>query len=143
MVDRTTDDAALLALLSTPRRIALLGASPDERRPSNRVFRYLLAAGHHVLPVTPVAPQVAGVPCVPDIAAAAATWGQPPEVVDVFRAPPHLPAVLDEALESGAPWLWLQLGVVHEETIERALGAGLEVVVDRCIKIEAARLQDL
>ena len=143
MPDRSHDDAALAELLLTPRRIAMLGASPDASRPSHRVFVYLRRHGHDVLPVNPVAPDVEGVACVKDLAAATAHWGGPPDIVDVFRAPQHLPGIVDETIVSGARWLWLQLGVVHDGAIATALDAGLDVVVDRCIKVEHARLQEL
>lgn len=140
MPDRTHDDQALTALLSEPRRIAVLGASPDPARDSHRVFRVLRDAGHDVLPINPMAPDVAGTPCAKSLKDAVDRWGGPPDVVDVFRSPHHLPGIVEETIESGAKWLWLQLGVVHEAAIETALDAGLEVVVDRCIKIEMHRL---
>lgn len=139
-MDRTDDDAALRDLLASPRRIAVVGASDNPARASHRIFRFLQENGHDVLPVNPVATTVAGVPCVPDLAAAFAHWGQAPDIVDVFRAPEHVPAVVQDAVEAGAPWLWLQLGVVHEEAIKSAVAAGLNVVVDRCILVEAGRL---
>ena len=84
---------------------------------------------------------MAGVACVPDLQAAVDYWGAPPDVVDVFRAPDAVPAIVEETLRIGAPWLWLQFGVVHEAGIQAALDRGLEVVVDRCIKVETKRLQ--
>lgn len=140
MADRTHDDDAMRSLLQTPRRIALIGASPNPARDSHRVMAVLQRAGHDVIPVNPVADEVLGVACVPDLAGAAKTWGAPPEVVDVFRAPEHVPAIVDEALNVGASWLWLQLGVVDEASRDRAIAGGMEVVMDRCIKIEQARL---
>lgn len=140
MSDRTRDDDALRTLLERPRRIAVVGASDNPARDSRMVFRFLQAHGHDVLPVNPVADSVAGVPAVPDLEAARAHWGAPPEVVDVFRAPEHVPGVVEQALEVGAPWLWLQFGAVHDGAVRRALEGGMEVVVDRCIKVEVGRL---
>ncbi len=139
-MDRTNDDDALRALLHKPRRIAVLGASPNSDRASHRIFRHLKGRGHDVLPVNPVAPEVDGTPTVPDLKAAVAHWGAPPDIVDVFRSPEHLPPIVEEAIESGTTWLWLQLGVVHDQAIQRALEAELEVVVDRCMLVEDQRL---
>ncbi len=142
MTDRTRDDAALRTLLSAPRRIAVVGASPNPTRDSHRIFAFLKSQGHDVLPVNPVAEEVLGVPCVPDLAGARATWGEAPEIVDVFRAPEHLVAVAKEAVEVGAAWLWCQFGVVNEEANRVALDAGMDLVVDRCILVETRRLLD-
>lgn len=140
MADRTGDDQAMQELLGSPRRIAVVGASPDPQRDSHRIFVFLREQGHDVVPVNPVAKEVAGVEAAADLREAARRWGAPPHVVDVFRAPEHLPAIVEEAVEVGAPWLWCQLGVVHEQAVQHALEAGLDVVVDRCIKVEARRL---
>lgn len=140
MPDRSDDDEAKRNLLSTPRRIAVVGASGNPDRDSHMILVFLKGQGHDVLPVNPTVDEVAGVAAVPDLATAKEHWGQPPEVVDVFRRPEHVPAVVDDTLAVGAPWLWLQFGVVHDDAIEKALEAGLEVVADRCIKVETGRL---
>lgn len=140
MGDRTDDHDAIRSLLDTPRRIAVVGASDNPQRDSRRIFTYLRDKGHDVLPVNPAYDEVAGVATVPDLGAAAEHWGNPPEIVDVFRAPEHVPDVVDAAIAVEAPWLWLQLGVVHDEATQRALDAGMDVVVDRCIFQEAERL---
>lgn len=140
MTDRTQDDAAMAQLLAEPRRIAVVGASPHEDRASHRIFVFLKGRGHHVLPINPVADEVAGVKTMPDLQAAAAHWGAPPEIVDVFRRPEHLDQVVDETVEVKAPWLWTQLGVVDDGALEKAHAAGLEVVADRCILVETQRL---
>jgi predicted CoA-binding protein len=136
--DITRDDAAMGRMLEGRPRIAMVGASDNPARDSNRVFRYLVAHGYEVVPVNPVVPAVEGVPTVPDLKAAAA--GGPIAIVDVFRAPDAVPPIVEEAIAVGAKGLWLQLGVVNEPAIRRAVAAGLDVVVDRCIKIEHARL---
>ncbi len=140
MTDRTRDDAALRALLSVPRRIAVVGASPRPDRASHRIFVFLQGRGHDVLPVNPVADEVAGVKAVPDLQAAAAHWGAPPEVEDVFRSPEFLQETVEEALDVQAEWLWTQLGVVDQHALDVAHDGGLEVVADRCILVEAQRL---
>ena len=131
----TPEDALMKKLLEGSRRIAVLGASPRPDRASHRILAYLLSAGYDAIPVTPAADEILGIPCVPDLAHAG-----PVDLVDVFRAPEHLPGVVDEVIASKAPALWLQLGVVHEAAIARARAAGIEVVVDRCIMIDHRRL---
>lgn len=139
-MDRTDDDEALRDLLSTPRRIAVVGASPKPERDSHRIFVLLKERGHDVLPINPGAGEVAGVQALPDLRSAVAYWEAPPDIVDVFRAPEHLPGVVDDAIAAKAKWLWCQFGVVNEQATKEALGAGMEVVVDRCIKVEIRRL---
>lgn len=136
--DVTRDDAALRRLLDPSTRIAMVGASDNPSRDSNRVFHYLVRHGFTVIPVNPTTPTVAGVPTVPDLHAAAKLG--PIHMVDVFRAADQVGPVVEEAIQVGARSIWFQLGVVNPQAIERATKAGLEVVVDRCIKIEHARL---
>ena len=125
------DQTALMRrLLATSRRIAVLGASDRPDRDSHRIFRYLQAAGYDVVPVNPRVSAVAGVPAVPDLAAAG-----PVDLVDVFRRSEHVPGVVDEAIATAAPALWLQLGVVHDAATRRAREAGIEVVEDACIMV--------
>lgn len=116
----------------------MVGASDNPARDSNRVFRYLVTRGFDVVPVNPVAPAVEGIPTVPDLAAAAKAGRV--DMVDVFRAADAVPPIVEDAIAVGASSIWFQFGVIHEAGIQRALGAGLDVVVDRCIKIEVARL---
>lgn len=128
-------DDLMRRLLQGARRIAVVGASEKPDRPSHRIFRYLLEAGYDAIPVTPAAREVAGVKTFPSLAEAGSV-----DLVDVFRAPEHLPGVVDEAIAAAAPALWLQLGVVDDEAIAKARAAGLEVVEDRCIMVEHRRL---
>lgn len=140
MPDLTHDDAAVKALLARKPRIAVVGASDNPERDSNRIFAYLQRHGYEVLPVNPVAKEVHGVPAVPDLAAASAKWNGRIDMVDVFRAADAAPGVVKDAIAAGAKSVWFQLGVVNKEAIDAALAAGMEVVVDRCIKVEHARL---
>jgi len=130
-------DATLRKILSTPRRIALVGASAKPWRDSHHVMAFLLRQGHDV---TPVNPHLAGQaihdrPVVPDLAAAA-----PLDMVDVFRASRHVAGVVDDAIRLGAGIVWLQLGVIDHGAAQRARAVGLIVVMDRCPVIEARRL---
>ncbi|MEK6985834.1 MAG: CoA-binding protein [Candidatus Thermoplasmatota archaeon] len=138
MPDITRDDNALRALLARKPRIAMVGASDNPARDSNRVFAYLQKHGYNVLPVNPVAPVVLGVASVPDLPAAANLG--PVDMVDVFRASDQVMPIVEQAIAVKAKSIWFQLGVVNEPAIQKALAAGLDVVVDRCIKIEIARL---
>lgn len=138
MPDITHDDAALRTLLSAKPRIAMVGASDNPARDSNRVWKYMARAGYTQIPVNPVTPAVEGVPTVPDLAAAAKLG--PIDIVDVFRAPDQVEPVVDAAIAVKAKAIWFQLGVVNPVAIEKAKKAGLQVIVDRCIKIEHARL---
>lgn len=134
------DDAGIAALLRSARRIAVIGASAAPGRPSNGVFRSLLAAGYDAVPVNPAEQSVAGVPCHPTLAAAVAATG-PFEIVDVFRRREACPDHAREAVAAGARCLWLQLGLVSREAGRIAHEAGLAVVMDRCTLIEVERIQ--
>lgn len=139
MVDITNDDDALQAFLERPLRIAMVGASADPSRDSNRVFAYLRSAGYNVVPVTPKPDSVHGVEPVPDLAAAKAQLGEI-DLVDVFRAAPHTPAIVAEAAAVGAGGFWFQFNTVNDDAVAASVAAGMTTVVDRCIKIEHARL---
>jgi predicted CoA-binding protein len=136
--DITHDDAALRRLLFGRPRIAMVGASDNPARDSNRVFAYLQEHGYDVMPVNPMAPKVLGVPTAPDLKAASSLGRI--DIVDVFRAADQVGPVVEEAIAAKAKAIWFQLGVVNPAAIQRALDAGLQVVVDRCIKVEHARL---
>ncbi|MCA8924252.1 MAG: CoA-binding protein [Planctomycetes bacterium] len=129
MSEPNPDDATLRALLERVRRIAVIGASPDPSRPSHGVMRYLLGAGYTVIPVRPDGAEVLGVPSVASLAEVAPAV----DLVDVFRAPEHVPAIVDEVLALGIGALWLQDGVVHPEAAARARAAGVQVVMDDCM----------
>ena len=139
MPDLTHDDAAIRRLLSGKPRIAMVGASSNPARDSHRVFGYLQQHGYQVIPVNPTTPAVLGIPTVPDLKTAAKQGRI--DIVDVFRAADQVPPVVDEAIAVGARSLWFQFGVVNPPAIEKAKQAGLDVVVDRCIKVEHARLR--
>lgn len=136
--DITEDDQAVRRLLSSKPRIAMVGASDNPARDSHRVFAYLQNHGYAVVPVNPTTPSVQGVPTVPDLKAAAAKG--PIDIVDVFRAADQVGPVVDEAIQVKAKAIWFQFGVVNPPAIQKAVDAGLTVVVDRCIKVEHARL---
>jgi predicted CoA-binding protein len=124
-----------LRILDRYRRIAMVGLSSNPFRPSHFAAIYLLSEGYDVVPVNPRESQVLGRKSYPNLAAIPVQV----EVVDVFREPAAVPAIVEESIAVGAKVIWMQLGVIHEEAAERAHRAGLEVVMDRCMKIEHAR----
>jgi predicted CoA-binding protein len=126
------------ALLDSAKTVAVIGASDNPARPSYFVLRYLRTHGFDVWPVNPAHETIDGLRCYPSFRALVADKGVP-DIVDVFRRPEALPALVEEVVGVGAKALWLQYGVVNEEAIRRADAAGLTVVVDRCIKAEHAR----
>lgn len=119
------------------RRLAVVGLSPTPSRPSYRAMVHMKAFGYDITPVNPVADEVLGFTAVPDLAAAAEHG--PLEVVDIFRKVEDIPPIVDEAIALGAKVVWLQLGLQHPEAAAKARDAGLEVVEDRCIKMEHCR----
>lgn len=119
------------------RRLAVVGLSPNRSRPSYRAMVHMRANGYAITPVNPRCDAVLGVPCAPDLAAAAERG--PLEVVNIFRRVEDIPPIVDEAIALGARVVWMQLGLVEEASAERARAAGLEVVMDRCIKMEHCR----
>jgi predicted CoA-binding protein len=121
-------------LLQRFTRIAMVGLSADPSRPSYRVAVHLIAYGYDVCPVNPTIDEVLGIRAVPALADAG-----PLEIVDVFRRPSELPAVVDEAIALGARAIWLQLGLRDDAAGERARAAGITFVQDRCIKMEHCR----
>jgi uncharacterized protein len=124
-----------LRILERYRRIALVGLSSNPFRPSHFAATYLMAEGYDVIPVNPRESRILGRECYASLAEVPG----PVEVVDVFREPAAVPGIAEEAIRAGAKVLWLQLGVIHEEAAARARAAGLQVVMDRCMKIEHAR----
>jgi predicted CoA-binding protein len=125
-----------LAILRSTRSVAIVGASDNPARASYFVGTYLLASSDFtVWFVNPAAETVLGHPAFPSLEA----LPERPDLVDVFRKPADLPTVLDETLAVGARTLWLQLGLHDDEVAERGAAAGLDVVTNRCIKIEHAR----
>jgi uncharacterized protein len=125
-------------LLTETRTWAVVGCSPDPRRDSHQVARLLQARGFRVIPVNPNLDGVLGEPCYPSIGEIPADENV--EVVDIFRRADRAGAHVDEAIARGVRAVWMQLGVIDEPAAQRALDAGLEVVMDRCPAIELPRL---
>ena len=129
-------DAAIARTLSR-RHWAVVGCSPDPWRDSHDVAAFLLARGYHVVPVNPATDEVLGQRCYPDLASIPPTTSV--EVVDIFRRSSEAGAHVDEAIAIGARAVWMQLGVIDRAAAARARAAGLDVVMNRCPKIELPR----
>ena len=127
--------ALILGVLQRYKRIAMVGLSADSTRPSYFAATYLKDYGYEICPVNPAYEEVMGRKCYPSLA----DVPQPLEVVDIFRKPADVPAIVEEAIPLGAKVIWMQLGIINVEARQTALDAGLEVVMDRCMKIEHAR----
>ena len=137
----------LRRILGTCRTIAVVGLSPQWRRPSFFAAKYMQAHGYRIVPVNPAyANDTAGVlgqrcyASLADAAHALAEEGAAIEMVDVFRRPEQAAHVADEAIAIGAKSFWLQVGVVNEEAAARAAAAGLDVAMNVCVKVEHERL---
>jgi predicted CoA-binding protein len=136
---RTVPTEDLAQILRSTRTIAVVGASANPARPSHDVYRYLRATGQYTLyPVNPTITELDGDRAYPHLA----ELPEVPDLVDVFRRAEELPGVLDEvlALPQRPRTLWLQLGLIDEDVARRAREAGIAVVMDRCTKVEHARL---
>lgn len=117
------------------RRIAIVGLSSNELRASHFVGFYMQRHGYKIVPVNPRETEVLGEASYPSLA----DVPEPVGVVDVFRDPAAVPAIAREAVAMGAKFLWLQYGVISEEGVSIALDGGMQVIVDRCMKVEHAR----
>jgi uncharacterized protein len=135
MVDRFADPRTIRKIFGYARTVAVVGLSPNRLRPSFFVAGYLQYRGFRIVPVNPTAEEILGEKSYP-------TLREIPfkvDVVDVFRAPDAVPDIADSAVEIGARGLWLQFGVIAPEAAAAAAAAGLDVVMDRCMKIEHGR----
>ena len=123
-------------ILKESKTIAVVGLSANPGRDSHQVASYLKRNGYIIYPVNPNYEQVLGSRCytnlsdIPDAI----------DIVDIFRRPEHIPPIAGEAVKIGAKVIWMQLGIRNEEAAETARRAGLQVIMDRCIKIEHQRL---
>jgi predicted CoA-binding protein len=134
-------DDEIRAILSTPATVAVIGCSADPDRDSLRIAKLLRAKGFRVIPVNPqleaeALRQELGERCYANLE----SIPDRVDIVDVFRRPEYLPGIAEQAVRKGARILWGQLGVVNLEAAERARGASLTVVMDRCPAIEYRRL---
>ena len=136
------DPAVISEMLRTARTIAVVGMSDKTSRASHHIGRYLAENGYRVFPINPALREVLGMKCYPDLDAAQAAaqelTGAGIDLVDVFRAPEHVPAIVDDVIRLHIPFLWLQDGVQHDEAIARAEAAGVKCIQNDCIFREHA-----
>ena len=123
-------------LLHKVHTVAVIGLSPNADRPSFRVAQALQSFGYRIFPVRPLVENVLGEKAYPDLE----SLPEVPDIVDVFRAPEHVPAIVESCIKLGIKNLWLQDGVVHEAAALRARQAGITVVMDRCMFRDRAQL---
>ena len=129
------DPRTRLRIIREAESVALVGVSGNVLRSSNFVAAYLVRTPYRIYPVNPMYDEILGLQCYPSLA----DLPEVPDIVDVFRKPSALPGVVSEAIDVGAKVVWFQLGLRHDEAARTAIEAGLEVVQDRCLKIEHAR----
>ncbi len=123
-------------ILRNAKKIAVVGLSPKEDRPSKKVARYLMEHGYEIVPVNPGQQEILGKKCYPSIAEIPFDV----DVADLFLNASRVPDAVDQALKKGIKVIWMQLGIYHREAGEKAVSSGATVVMDRCIKMEHEKL---
>jgi uncharacterized protein len=130
------DDKRIKDILMAARTIAVVGASSKPLRDSHRIMQYLKREGYIVVPVNPTYQEIEGEKCFPDLASIQRSI----DIVDVFRNPEAVDAIVEEAIAVHVKTLWLQLGVVNAAAARKAEHAGLQVIMNHCIAIDHSRL---
>jgi len=130
------DIETIRRILKENRTIAVVGLSANWYRPSYFAAKYLQDQGYRIIPVTPTYDEILGKKCYPSLSEIPETV----DVVQIFRKPDDVPPIVEQAIKKGAKVVWMQIGVISEEAEKMANEAGLDVVMDRCMKIEHARL---
>ena len=140
---RMNSISELRQILGSCKTIAVVGLSPQWHRPSFFAAKYMQGHGYRVIPINPGATEILGERSYPSVTAAAealAAQGLKIDMVDCFRKTEDIGPLADEAIAVGARCLWQQIGVVNQVAAQKARDAGLDTVMDRCVKIEHARL---
>ncbi|HEY3606814.1 MAG TPA: CoA-binding protein [Pseudonocardiaceae bacterium] len=133
---RWQDPAVIERVTTQARTVAVVGVSPDPTRPSHGVAAYLHRNGLRVYPVNPAITELFGLTAYPSLA----DLPEPVDIVDVFRRPEYVTAIAEQAVAAGAGALWLQLGVINTKAATLAEAGGLDVVMDKRLRVEHARL---
>ena len=141
----SNDPALIDEMLGNARTIAVVGMSDKPNRASHQIGMYLAGKGYYITPVNPNLAAEMGIKCYPDLdaaqTAAQQSTGAGIDLVNVFRAPQHVPGIVDDVIRLGIRFLWLQDGVIHDKAVARARAAGVKCVVNDCIyRRHAARL---
>jgi predicted CoA-binding protein len=134
--DNDQNEALIQAILQSAKKIAVVGLSPKSNRPSYRVAQAMQQFSYQIVPVRPGVDYILGeqvYKSLQDIPFAV-------DLVNVFRAPEFIPAIVDDCIALNIPALWLQEGVIHEQAAQRAIDAGIQVIMDRCIYKDYLRL---
>ena len=131
------DPAIIDEMLRTARTVAVVGLSDKPSRASHLIGTYLASKGYYVTGVNPALVEVQGIRCYPDLnaaqTAAEQSTGSGIDLVNVFRAPEHVAAIVNDVIRLGIPYLWLQDGVIDEQAVARARAAGVKCVMNDCI----------
>lgn len=135
-VENMYDIERIGRILKENQVIAVVGLSANWYRPSFFAAKYLQDHGYRIIPVNPAYQEILGEKCYPSLL----EIPEPVDVVQIFRKPEDVPPIVEQAIKIGAKVVWMQLGVINWEAAKIAEGAGLDVVMDRCMKIEHARL---
>jgi uncharacterized protein len=135
MPEFNPEDEEIKAILAENRVVAVVGLSPKPERDSHRVAKYLQEHGYRIVPVRPKADEILGEKCY----ASLRDIPFPVDVVDIFRQVEAIPGIVEDAIAIGAKVVWMQLGLAENQSAQRAREAGLQVVMNKCIKIEHSR----
>jgi hypothetical protein len=125
-------------ILRGSKKIAIVGLSPKEKRDSNKVARYLMGQGYEIVPVNPGQKEILGEKCYKSLKEIPFRV----DMADLFLNPARIPPIVDQAIEIGVKVIWMQLGVVHNDAAERAREAGIQVVMNKCTKIEHKKISE-
>lgn len=136
MANLNTDEARMKAVLDNAETIAVVGHSDKPHRPSYRIAQYLRDVGYTVYAVNPTIDEVDGEISYPSLADVPVKV----DIVNIFRRSEFVSDIVDQAIEIGAGAVWMQFNVIDEDAAARAVAAGLDVAMDRCIKVEHIRL---
>ena len=134
--EKSANEDEITAILRQAKTVAVVGISDNEARDSHKVAKYLKEHGYRMIPVNPKCREVLGETCYPGLT----DVPEHIDVVDIFRNLEAIPGIVDEAIAVKADVVWMQLGLSHAEAAEKARTAGLQVVMDHCIKIEHSKI---
>src|SRR5688572_26873999 len=129
-------DKKMKDILISAKTIASVGLSSNPQKESYAIVSYLMEQGYRIIPVNPTADEILGEKAYPDLE----SIPEKVDVVQVFRKPEDVPPVVDSAIKAGAKVVWMQEGIVHEEAAQKAREAGLQVVMDACMRATHRRL---